>query len=162
MTLADIENMSAAELKANRSEIEAAIKDAPDLVPRHMKTLIDAKTRDEKLAEQGKTITALQDSLDASHGREKEECKKAVKLNGEVDSLLSERASLLKEVGDLKAAHTKQLDMKVKLHRERVEVLEAHLGDANAARDKAAALARRRRTVIADITKLTAPLLVEE
>lgn len=65
MTLIDLENLSPAELKALTKEQTDAVAASPDeLRARYLKTLIDAKTRDEKLAEQGKTITTLQDAFE--------------------------------------------------------------------------------------------------
>lgn len=63
MNIHEIENMTFAELKANRAELIDAIKKTPpeDLARRYLQARTDAKQRDEKLAEQGKTIVALQD-----------------------------------------------------------------------------------------------------
>ncbi len=62
MQLTEIENLSAAELKAKRDELAAAIAGSPpeDLAARYVQARYDAKARDEKLAEQGQTIVALQ------------------------------------------------------------------------------------------------------
>ena len=76
MNLHDVKNMSFADLKAQRTEIIKSLldtrtlqaRDVPtsDLIAAFVGALTDAKGRDEKLAEQGKTITALQDGLEAS------------------------------------------------------------------------------------------------
>ena len=68
MTITDIENLSFAELKAKRVELIEAAKAVPldDLAARYVQARTDATARDEKLAEQGKTIIALQDGLAAA------------------------------------------------------------------------------------------------
>lgn len=74
MNLHEIENMTAADLKAQRAELAESLKAEPpdDLADRYLQARHDAKQRDEKLAEQGRTITALQTGLAAADkaGRE--------------------------------------------------------------------------------------------
>jgi len=62
MTLHNIENMSAADLKAQRPELVAAAEaaDKKELAGRYVQARTDASLRDEKLAEQGETIKGLQ------------------------------------------------------------------------------------------------------
>ncbi len=57
-----IENLSHAELKANRADLIAQAKEADqhELASRYVQARTDAKHRDEKLAEQGRSIEALQ------------------------------------------------------------------------------------------------------
>lgn len=71
MTIHDIENMPATELKARREElITAGLDFAPaDLSERYVQARLDAKLRDELLAEQGKTITGLEHQADDLLGR---------------------------------------------------------------------------------------------
>jgi flagellin-like hook-associated protein FlgL len=71
MELPEIENLSAAELKAHRDELVEAAKDAPAevLAARFVKALTDAKQRDEQLGVQGRTITALQTGVEAAATR---------------------------------------------------------------------------------------------
>lgn len=64
MTTIEIENLSSAELKTKREELAEAIKGEADLAARYVQARFDAKQRDEKLAEQGKTITILQETCD--------------------------------------------------------------------------------------------------
>jgi hypothetical protein len=61
MNIHEIENLSAAELKAKRAELIEAAKAVPigELAERYVKARTDATIRDEKLAEQGGTIDAL-------------------------------------------------------------------------------------------------------
>lgn len=68
MTIIDIENMTAEELKAQRAE---AVKSTGDneLAARYVQARLDAKQRDEKLAEQGVTITTLTKALADSNAR---------------------------------------------------------------------------------------------
>lgn len=68
MSIHEIENLSFAELKEKRAEITEALKGIPveELANRYLQARTDAKQRDDKLSEQGKTITALQDGLAAS------------------------------------------------------------------------------------------------
>lgn len=65
MNIRDVENLSAADLKARRAEcVEAGAAEQPgDLAERFVDARIDAKLRDEKLAEQGVTITNLNEAL---------------------------------------------------------------------------------------------------
>jgi hypothetical protein len=66
MKLEDIENLSFAELKEQRAELLKHINGNPldAVAERYLQARMDAKQRDEKLSEQGKTITLLQ----AGHG----------------------------------------------------------------------------------------------
>ena len=68
MSTADIENMTFAELKAERDAVieQAKGEKVPVLAARYIKALTDAKHRDEVMGEQGRTITALQDGLEAT------------------------------------------------------------------------------------------------
>lgn len=70
MQTTQIENMSAADLKAQKAEIVTAIAAAPpeDLAGRYVQARIDASLRDEKLSEQGQTITTLNEALGLAKG----------------------------------------------------------------------------------------------
>ena len=129
MKISDIENMGAAEIKEARADIAEALKDAPDLIPRYIATLIDAKTRDEKLAEQGRTITMLQEAAGASK-------EKVAAIEDSAERLAKEVARIAGELAD---ANERCADL-------------AAVAD----------LAKRRRVVLAEISGLIAPLLVEE
>lgn len=65
MTLIDIENLPAAELKKRRDELvaEAAKADTKELASRYVQARCDAAMRDDKLREQGVTINTLNDAL---------------------------------------------------------------------------------------------------
>lgn len=68
MTLETIENLSAADLKTKAAELVAeAVKVEPaELAKRYVQARLDAKMRDEVLAKQGETVTALQTGLKAA------------------------------------------------------------------------------------------------
>ncbi len=86
MDIHEIENLSFIGLKANRTELVEAAKVFPqgELAERYIQARTDAKHRDEKLAEQGRTISALHEALavakekgEAAQAAEKQ-CRKAV------------------------------------------------------------------------------------
>lgn len=60
MAITDFENMTADELKARRVQAIEAAAAAPDVGTRWFNARVDAKVRDEKMAEQGADIVALQ------------------------------------------------------------------------------------------------------
>lgn len=69
--IAGIEDKTYAELKAQRDELVVQVVafagvDPDELARHYLHARMDAAQRDEKLAEQGKTITALQDGAEAS------------------------------------------------------------------------------------------------
>lgn len=68
MTLIDIENLSAGELKKRRDDLvaEAAKANVEELASRYVQARFDATMRDDKLAEQGVTINTLNDALAAA------------------------------------------------------------------------------------------------
>lgn len=68
MTIQDIENLSVAELKSGREEILTVVgaMTISDVGPRYYQSRLDAKLRDEKLAEQGRTITLLEQGMNAA------------------------------------------------------------------------------------------------
>lgn len=68
MKLTEIENLSHEELKAQKDAlIEAAAQvEIAELAARYVKARTDAKQRDEKLSEQGRTIDALSLGLEAA------------------------------------------------------------------------------------------------
>lgn len=85
MKLADVENLSAAELKEQRAAIVESLEaDAAELKARYVQARLDAKQRDEKLAEQGKTITLLQESLESTKAALESEVSKCNAIGGEL------------------------------------------------------------------------------
>lgn len=75
MTLIEVENLSAAQLKERRAELIEAIKgaDPVELATRFVDARHDAKLRDERLGEQGETINALKQGLGAATQRAAEQ-----------------------------------------------------------------------------------------
>lgn len=71
MDISEIEQLSFAELKTDRSARTEDAKKVPiDVLASHfIRTLTTAKQRDEKLGEQGRTITLLQEGADAAKAR---------------------------------------------------------------------------------------------
>lgn len=125
MKLTEIENLPTSELKSRLNElVEAARKaDVAELASRYIKARTDAASRDEKLSEQGRTISLLQSSLDEAN-------KKAEKANAEANQLQAALEDLLEQ----------QLN----------EVLIWK------------AVAKSRRSVLADTVNRITPLLAEE
>jgi hypothetical protein len=62
MTFAEIENLSFAELKEQKAGILKSLgeSDKAELAARYVQARTDAKLRDDKLGEQGRTLTALE------------------------------------------------------------------------------------------------------
>lgn len=99
MKLHDIENLPFAELKARRVELVkvAIVTEVDELAARYVQARTDAKGRDEKLAEQAKTLAALQEGLEAVKEREAlttKACDEAVA------AIQKESAQLLKTADD--------------------------------------------------------------
>ena len=71
MTIHKIENMTFSELKKKQAELaESLAGELPqELATRYLQARTDAKQRDEKLAEQGKTITSLNEGHEFLTGR---------------------------------------------------------------------------------------------
>lgn len=67
MTIHDIENLSFAQLKANRKDLAASAATLPaaDLAARYVQARADAKHRDERMAEMGVEFTRLTNERDA-------------------------------------------------------------------------------------------------
>lgn len=85
MTIYEIENLTAAQLKERKAELVEVAKEFPvdDLAARYVQARMDAKIRDEKLAEQGKTITRLESELDGERKAAKHLVDKLAKLKEE-------------------------------------------------------------------------------
>ena len=89
MDIHEVENMSADELKARQAEIVKALDGNTELAVRYAQARLDASLRDVMLAEQAKTLEALQIGLDAA--KEQIEAAKAEtvavrqQLNADID-----------------------------------------------------------------------------
>lgn len=153
MTLIEIENLSAADLKAKKAELVEVAKaaDVGELAARYVQARTDATCRDEKLAEQGTTITALHESLaahkakidkmaaeaeDAGRVASENEARLAQAIDNSQKSLAETHATLVKTADRLKQVETE--------------------------RDAALALAKARRAVLADVMTKVGPLLAAE
>jgi len=138
MNLTDIENLTAAQLKAQSIELseEAAKSDPKELAKRYIKARIDAATRDEKLAEQGKTITSLNEALEAQK-----------KLAATAEAQATDFALRLRKAGeDAKAT---------------AQAIQATASERDAAihaAQKAQAIAKARRAALVDVLDFAAQL----
>lgn len=92
MSIHEIENKTFADLKAERESLVEAAKSLPvdDLAARYVQARTDAKQRDEKLAEQAKTIEALRDGLAAMKERAEAETTKLAESVKTLDSVESQ------------------------------------------------------------------------
>lgn len=142
MTLVEIENLTAAELKSRKAELIEQAKKAKvdELAARYVQARTDATIRDEKLHEQGVTITSLNEALLSEKN-----------LSA---SLRSEISKVVGDFNDLNAIN--------KQSKADIEELKGGLFVATS-------LAKRRRGALADVMALAnqlntkiAPLLTEE
>lgn len=153
MELHEIENLSAAELKERREELVAAARKAPvdQLAARYVQARTDAKLREDKLAEQGKTIMLLQQAMeksDVGHELTKQ-------------SLVQTQAALSakeKELGASQSIITARDSERTQLIDDFQQKLAAETARANAAD----AFAKARRKGLADVAAIINPLLAAE
>lgn len=142
MTITEIENLTAAELKSRRDQLIAEAQKAPadEVARRYVQARQDAAMRDEKMAEQGRTITALQEAL--------------TDLKAKSSQQAGEIATLLRAVDEaetmIASERTANQNLREQIQQEREE--------ARRWRE----LAKARRAVLARITSEVAPLLAEE
>lgn len=142
MELHEIENLSAAELKERRAELTEVAQAAPPdvLASRFIQARRDAKLRDEKLAEQGATITNLNAAIERLTADYEALAKRAVAAE---DDLITARSHVLQV-------------------RDTIEKLKTNLSTVAAERDAASLLAQNRRAALAHVMQVIAPLLVAE
>lgn len=158
MTLIDLENLSAGDLKALENKLDMA-KAAPhdELAARYCRALYDAKARDEKLAEQGRTINALNDALGEAKQKAADaeaRCQQAVSAGDHAVVTLRDQIATLKFKLEETEKAARQLTGDIDAQRARAEAAEA--------------LAKARRTALADVMNFAgqlsgkvAPLLAE-
>lgn len=141
-TLTDIENLTPGELKTRRAELVAAAQQQPaaELAERYVKARLDASLRDERLGEQGRIITTLQDGLEAK--------------SRENSGLTSEVATLRRALDEAETLIASERAANQNL----LQQIESAVVDCRRWRE----LARGRRAVLAKITSEIAPLLAEE
>lgn len=144
MKLYDVKNMSFADLKAKRTEIIESL-DAPgsgtrevsfvELITAFVGALTDAKGRDEKLAEQGKTITALQDGLEASKAFTKELSAEAEELTATLKTVReTARETILADKTAIGAAVASLAKQTERADRLKAEALRNHAALSGAAK----------------------------
>ena len=101
MKIHDIENMPAVELKSRRDELIEAVKEDPALAARYVQARTDAKMRDEKLLDQGRFITDLENQLAESHEANK-------KLKAELEKVRQKTSETIQKLqSDLAKAREK-------------------------------------------------------
>lgn len=173
LTYREIENLSAAELKAKTPElvegfgnlVEQSRVDGdlqplalPELFERYVRARLDAKARDVTLGEQGRTITALNLGAE-SLTKQLEECREArLKTSAECGELIARIATVEDEAAKTSTAYSQQL---AKLRDE--------LNQTTIQLQAATRLAKARRDCLADLLKFAgdlnakvAPLLAAE
>ena len=143
MTLAEIENLSFADLKAKRDELVEAAAGVPadkqpeqylhNLAARYVQARTDAKMRDEKLGDQAATIKALQDGMgalqtkaataEALAGKSADQC---VTLANRADELANQIVALKSQL----AAETTRANTAEKLAKDRRAALADVMGFA--------------------------------
>lgn len=112
MTLIEIENLSAEDLKGRYKELVGAAQfsDTRELAERFVSARMDAKNRDVLLQRQGETITALQQGATSSEAIRKqlEEALAAAQEDLKIldEKLTTNKAGHLDVVNDLKGAIT--------------------------------------------------------
>ena len=146
MTLADIENMTFADLKAKRAEaIDAAKKsNAADVAERYVQARADAKQRDETLASQGATITALNQGLAAA-------TEKVNALGGQVKELAAQLEAAGMKEAEMLALTANIRDESAKA----LADLKAKLAAETARAERLKAMATVHHAAIAEIGKLS-------
>lgn len=157
MKTIEVENMQAAELKERQGELAKAIDGEPDLPERYIQARLDAKIRDEKLAEQARTLEALETGLEAAK-RDIEAARELVALREEERDLsdgISERLSV-----DLKAEREEYKAARKKLQSEHEVVNAAARGSQQIADKQIADLTARCDRLKTQATKAVQALTV--
>lgn len=144
MTIQDIENLTFAELKASGKKIIDELG-GNELAARYVQARTDAKQRDEKLAEQGVTITNLNALLEKERAATKAALAKLSQLEATLAERTIEREQAKEAAVDLLASITEQRERgdRLKAEAERnfkaLSTAEKALKDAMAARELDAA-----------------------
>lgn len=146
MTLHQFMNLTVAEIKEKKIELAKELEKAStsELAGRLVLTLLDAKTRDEKLGEQGKTITALQQGNEA--------------LTDKVSQLTAKLTKTEKNLAEVTVANENLTKTSAEVERDLTAKLQAEMARA----DTGETLARKRRVALAEIMTHISPLLVVE
>jgi hypothetical protein len=139
MQIHEVENLSAAELKARKAELIEALGGG-ELAQRYVQARTDAKMRDEKLSEQGGMIAALTNGNTA--------------LEEKLQSLSTRTGEL---VNDLEASNARSASLLEQLSAAQKETTGQELRAVDAEK-----LAKARRVALANVMQFVAPLLVSE
>lgn len=145
MTITDIENLSAAELKERREELAAAIAGSPseELASRYVQARMDAKLRDDKLSEQGTTITALTESVSLGQ-------REIARLQEQSDTQGKQIGKLLAEIDSAAAAHVQASQQ----HEAQVAELQQKLASETARANRLKNQANRHQSAVSGAAKL--------
>lgn len=110
MQLNEIVNLTAAELKVKRQELMDSIEPDKVLAARFLQALTDAKLRDEKLAEQGITISNLNTALARTNSKIVELEAALTKANERIDLMQADNTKVVAEMTDsiMRAATAEQ------------------------------------------------------
>jgi predicted transcriptional regulator len=140
MKISEIENLTFTELKSRHDELIAAMKDVatPELAARYVQARTDAKQRDEKMSEQGRTIKELQLALEATREREQAAVSQVANTSSE-NKTLGEKVTRL--TADVQTAQARADRLKTQALRNQAAVTSAAklLNDAITAQDVEAA-----------------------
>lgn len=145
MAVHDIEAMSFDELKTKRdATVESLTSEPPAvLAARYVKALMDAKHRDEKLGEQGKTIVALQDGMEAAKQQDSARIERLGRRTAELADTRNELESTQATAAEQKRA----LD-------EQVNTLKARRAEETERANRLKAEALRNHSVLSQAAKL--------
>lgn len=129
MLTTQIENLSAAELKAERAELAQAIAANPpeELAARYVQARLDAKIRDEKLAEQAATLRALEQGLAAATERVAALSKACDRDHESAVRFAQECDDLREKLEDQSDAHAAKVALLQEQHRKTVDAVSEEL-----------------------------------
>jgi hypothetical protein len=153
VTLQEIEQLSFEQLKAQRDEAVEALKDEkPEvLAARYVKNRLDALMRDVKLSEQGKTITALQEGVEAMKAE-------MVRVTQQISSMEGERTAL---VADLESLRTSAREMAI-ADKAAIEALHQTVAQETARADRNKVEAFRNHQAVAQAANLLNETLAQQ
>lgn len=129
--LTRVENMTAQELKDSRSELIedlTSFGNVTELAQRYVQARLDAKMRDEKMAEQGKQITDLNEEVSKREKLLNDWGSQLNQLRSLRGDLEAERDSLIDQLGDTNCRLT-ELDVENLRLKRRIAELEAVVSD---------------------------------
>lgn len=145
MNIHDVENLPASELNERRPEVIEALKDQPaeDLAARYVQARMDANQRDGRLAEQGKTITALQKGLELAE-------QKTASVEGQLKQTVENANGLARTLVEERTASRAQMAKAT----QRIEELTHAVESQEARADRNKAEASRNHQAVAQAAKI--------